>query len=144
MRGELGRFDDWHFDTRGRNEIAHNFEGIVKLVDLLGEVLGVLGPSGAGKSTVLHLIAGFLAPTRGIVLYRGREVAGPGPERGVVHMALGAVLHACDDPSVPWHRIVRADGSLAKGSRQRKLLLAEGVPFRGERVVMRVARLPEA
>jgi methylated-DNA-protein-cysteine methyltransferase related protein len=56
----------------------------------------------------------------------------------------GAVLHACDDPSVPWHRIVRADGSLAKGSRQRELLLAEGVPFRGERVVMRVARLPEA
>lgn len=58
--------------------------------------------------------------------------------------AAGAVLHACDDPSVPWHRIVRADGSLAKGSRQRRLLLAEGVPFRGERVEMRVARLPEA
>jgi methylated-DNA-protein-cysteine methyltransferase-like protein len=54
----------------------------------------------------------------------------------------GAVLSACDDPSVPWHRIVRADGSLAKGARQRALLEAEGVPFRGERVVMRVARLP--
>jgi methylated-DNA-protein-cysteine methyltransferase-like protein len=45
---------------------------------------------------------------------------------------------------VPWHRIVRADGSLAKGARQRALLDAEGVPFRGERVEMRVARLPEA
>lgn len=55
----------------------------------------------------------------------------------------GAVLHACDDPSVPWHRIVRADGSLAKGSRQRVLLAAEGVPFRGDRVDMRVARLPD-
>jgi alkylated DNA nucleotide flippase Atl1 len=54
----------------------------------------------------------------------------------------GAVLHACEDPDVPWHRIVRADGSLAKGARQRRLLEAEGVPFRGERVVMRVARLP--
>jgi methylated-DNA-protein-cysteine methyltransferase-like protein len=54
----------------------------------------------------------------------------------------GAVLHACDDPTVPWHRIVRADGSLAKGRRQRRLLEAEGVPFRGERVDMRVARLP--
>jgi methylated-DNA-protein-cysteine methyltransferase related protein len=52
----------------------------------------------------------------------------------------GSVLHACDDPSVPWHRIVRADGSLAKGDRQRRLLEAEGVPFRGERVQMRVAR----
>jgi methylated-DNA-protein-cysteine methyltransferase-like protein len=55
----------------------------------------------------------------------------------------GAVLHACDDPSVPWHRVVRADGSLAKGGRQRRLLEAEGVPFRGDRVDMRVARLPE-
>jgi methylated-DNA-protein-cysteine methyltransferase-like protein len=52
------------------------------------------------------------------------------------------VLHGCDDPSVPWHRIVRADGSLAKGARQRALLEAEGVPFRGARVDMRVARLP--
>ena len=54
----------------------------------------------------------------------------------------GAVLSVCDDPTVPWHRIVRADGSLAKGERQRRLLEAEGVPFRGERVDMRIARLP--
>jgi alkylated DNA nucleotide flippase Atl1 len=54
----------------------------------------------------------------------------------------GTVLFACDDPTVPWWRIVRADGSLAKGSRQRALLEEEGVPFRGERVDMRVARLP--
>jgi methylated-DNA-protein-cysteine methyltransferase related protein len=54
----------------------------------------------------------------------------------------GAVLHACGDADVPWHRIVRADGSLPKGRRQRRLLEAEGVPFRGERVDMRVARAP--
>jgi alkylated DNA nucleotide flippase Atl1 len=52
----------------------------------------------------------------------------------------GAVLHDCVDGSVPWHRIVRADGSLAKGPRQRALLEAEGVPFRGARVDMRIAR----
>jgi methylated-DNA-protein-cysteine methyltransferase-like protein len=56
----------------------------------------------------------------------------------------GAVLAACDDPSVPWHRIVRADGSLARGPRQRALLEVEGVPFRGERVDVRAVRLPEA
>jgi alkylated DNA nucleotide flippase Atl1 len=55
----------------------------------------------------------------------------------------GAVLHECADPQLPWHRIVRADGSLAKGRRQRRLLVREGVPFRGEKVDMRVARLPE-
>jgi len=54
----------------------------------------------------------------------------------------GTVLAGCDDPGVPWHRIVRADGSLAKGERQRALLEAEGVPFRGTRVDLRVARLP--
>ena len=51
----------------------------------------------------------------------------------------GAVLAGCHDPSVPWQRVVRADGSLAKGERQRRLLEAEGVPFRGRRVDMRAA-----
>ena len=54
----------------------------------------------------------------------------------------GSVLSDCRDPDVPWHRIVRADGSLAKGARQRRLLTAEGVPFRGERVDMREAWVP--
>jgi alkylated DNA nucleotide flippase Atl1 len=54
----------------------------------------------------------------------------------------GSVLHAADDPDLPWWRVVRADGSLAKGERQRAHLLAEGVPFRGERVDMRRARIP--
>jgi methylated-DNA-protein-cysteine methyltransferase related protein len=53
----------------------------------------------------------------------------------------GAVLSATDE-DVPWQRIVRADGSLAKGERQRRLLVAEGVPFRGERVDMREAWVP--
>ena len=48
----------------------------------------------------------------------------------------GQVLSECHDPSVPWQRVVRADGSLAKGARQRRLLEAEGVPFRGARVDM--------
>jgi alkylated DNA nucleotide flippase Atl1 len=54
----------------------------------------------------------------------------------------GAVLFECDDPDLPWWRVVRADGSLAKGDRQRALLIAEGVPFRGARVEMKAARLP--
>ncbi len=56
----------------------------------------------------------------------------------------GAALSACDDPSVPWQRVVCADGSLAKGDRQRWLLEAEGVPFRGARVDMRVAWMAPA
>jgi alkylated DNA nucleotide flippase Atl1 len=52
----------------------------------------------------------------------------------------GTVLFVADEPDLPWWRVVRADGSLAKGARQRRLLVAEGVPFRGERVDMRAAR----
>jgi alkylated DNA nucleotide flippase Atl1 len=53
----------------------------------------------------------------------------------------GTVLFAVDEPDLPWWRVVRADGSLAKGARQRGLLVAEGVPFRGQRVDMAVARV---
>jgi len=56
----------------------------------------------------------------------------------------GTVL-ARTQEDVPWHRVVRADGSLAQGERQRALLEAEGVPFLPggrARVDLRVARLP--
>jgi methylated-DNA-protein-cysteine methyltransferase related protein len=54
----------------------------------------------------------------------------------------GAVLSRSHDPTLPWQRVVRADGSLAKGERQRRLLEAEGVPFRGQRVDMGRAWIP--
>jgi methylated-DNA-protein-cysteine methyltransferase-like protein len=53
---------------------------------------------------------------------------------------VGRVL-ATTDAEVPWHRVVRADGSLPKGTRQRSLLLQEGVPMRGERVDLKRARM---
>jgi alkylated DNA nucleotide flippase Atl1 len=51
----------------------------------------------------------------------------------------GSVLFGAVEPDLPWWRVVRADGSLAKGARQRRRLVAEGVPFRGERVDMSAA-----
>jgi methylated-DNA-protein-cysteine methyltransferase-like protein len=52
----------------------------------------------------------------------------------------GAVLAACRDASIPWHRVVRANGSLAKGVKQRRLLEGEGAPLLpGGRVDMRSA-----
>ncbi|HET8564893.1 MAG TPA: MGMT family protein [Solirubrobacterales bacterium] len=54
----------------------------------------------------------------------------------------GTVLFHAGDPDLPWWRVVRADGSLAKGDRQAALLRAEGVPFRGGRVDLNRARIP--
>jgi methylated-DNA-protein-cysteine methyltransferase-like protein len=54
----------------------------------------------------------------------------------------GQVLSHCHDAAVPWQRVVRADGSLAKGQEQRRLLEAEGVQFRGARVDMDAAWVP--
>jgi methylated-DNA-protein-cysteine methyltransferase-like protein len=53
----------------------------------------------------------------------------------------GSVLFAADEPDLPWWRVVRADGSLAKGTRQKRHLIAEGVPFKGDRVDMAKARI---
>lgn len=55
----------------------------------------------------------------------------------------GKVLSMQFEDDLPWWRVVRADGSLTQGDRQRKLLLAEDVPFRPglQRVEMRAARI---
>ena len=53
---------------------------------------------------------------------------------------VGRVLSQTHD--LPWHRVVRADGTIPQGEPQRKLLAAEGVPMRGERVDLAEARLP--
>lgn len=48
------------------------------------EFLCVIGPSGCGKSTLLRIIAGLDEPTGGRVLLDGKEVHGPGSDRGMV------------------------------------------------------------
>ena len=49
-----------------------------------GELLTVLGPSGCGKTTLLNIAAGFLRPTSGSINLGGKEINGPGVERGMV------------------------------------------------------------
>jgi branched-chain amino acid transport system ATP-binding protein len=53
-----------------------------------GEILSVIGPNGAGKSTLFKLIAGFVKPTAGKVVFQDEDITGLAPhviaERGVV------------------------------------------------------------
>jgi NitT/TauT family transport system ATP-binding protein len=49
-----------------------------------GDRFVLLGPSGCGKSTLLKAAAGFVRPTSGGLLLRGRRIVGPGRDRIVV------------------------------------------------------------
>ncbi len=89
-----------------------------------------------------------IASAQNLILARVRAIP-PGWVRTYGDVSPGAprlagyVLRHCDEPDLPWHRVVRADGSVAKGERQRRRLRAEGVPFRGDRVVLERARLDD-
>jgi len=56
----------------------------INLVVQQGEFISIIGHSGCGKSTLLNLIAGLSDASDGVMLCAGREIAGPGPDRGVV------------------------------------------------------------
>lgn len=49
-----------------------------------GEFICIIGHSGCGKSTILNVLAGLEAASAGTVIMDGREVTGPGLDRGVV------------------------------------------------------------
>jgi alkylated DNA nucleotide flippase Atl1 len=57
---------------------------------------------------------------------------------------VGSVLSAYAGDELPWHRVVRADGSPTQGAEQLSRLMDEGVPMRGERVDLRKARFIQA
>ncbi len=54
-----------------------------------GEFICLLGPSGCGKSTMLNTMAGFLAPSSGVITIDGEPVTGPDPRRVFVFQERG-------------------------------------------------------
>ena len=66
--------------------LTKRFGGLVAVNDVSfsvdeGEIHGLIGPNGAGKSTTFKVIAGFLAPTSGDIVFRNASIKGRKPFR---------------------------------------------------------------
>lgn len=85
MRGYVELFNlGKTYDTpKGPQVIVENFDLNIEK----GEFIALLGHSGCGKSTVLTMLAGLNSISRGGIVVAGREIQGPGPDRGVVFQA---------------------------------------------------------
>ena len=74
------------------SKLYKNFGGVQAIQDLnfeltAGELLGLIGPNGSGKTTAVNLITGFVKPTEGEILYRGRNITGRAPYK-IVRMGI--------------------------------------------------------
>jgi ABC-type branched-subunit amino acid transport system ATPase component len=66
------------------SQLYKNFGGVQAITDLSfdlarGELLGLIGPNGSGKTTTVNMISGFVKPTEGEIIYRGRDITGKAP-----------------------------------------------------------------
>jgi branched-chain amino acid transport system ATP-binding protein len=64
--------------------VSKAFGGLLAVSDVSftvhpGEIMGLIGPNGAGKTTLFNVVSGYHAPTRGKVLFRGKDVSGKPP-----------------------------------------------------------------
>jgi NitT/TauT family transport system ATP-binding protein len=89
-----------------------------------GEFVCIVGPSGCGKSTVLNMVAGLDTPDAGAIELDGRQVQGPGAERGVMFQ---------DYALMPWQTVVQNVG----------FGLLHGTPGQGMSPAQRQARVAE-
>jgi alkylated DNA nucleotide flippase Atl1 len=87
-------------------------------------------PEGAGFGALVLAAVAEIPPGKVMTYGDVAEFVGTRSARTV-----GRVL-AHDGGTVPWHRVLRSDGSLAEHlyTEQRQRLLSEGVRFRGDRV----------
>jgi branched-chain amino acid transport system ATP-binding protein len=75
--------------TSGLTRDFRGFRAVdgVDLTITAGTIHALVGPNGAGKTTLFNLLTGFLAPTSGSIVYRGRDITGKAPEQ-IAHLGI--------------------------------------------------------
>jgi branched-chain amino acid transport system ATP-binding protein len=138
---------------------AHNltkrFSGLVAVDDasidvVEGSITGLIGPNGAGKTTLFAMIAGFLPPNNGTVVFEGNDITGEKPHlrarRGLArtfqivqpfaglsvceNIAVGAYLHT-KDPNEAKHQASQTAEKVGLGRELDKL--ASGLTIAGRK-----------
>ncbi|HWX18906.1 MAG TPA: nitrate ABC transporter ATP-binding protein [Candidatus Binatia bacterium] len=77
---ELSNLTKHYASAQGAMVVVRDFNLRIRK----GEFVALIGHSGCGKSTVLSMLAGLTEITGGGIILAGRELAGPGPDRGLV------------------------------------------------------------
>ncbi|HBS28088.1 MAG TPA: spermidine/putrescine ABC transporter ATP-binding protein [Phycisphaerales bacterium] len=110
-------------EIRGISKHYKSFgAGLTKAVDDVsltvnaGDLFFLLGPSGCGKTTLLRMIAGFIEPTAGQILFNGRDISRTAPNKrntGMVFQSYALWPHMTVAQNVAYglkvRRIPRAD-----------------------------------
>lgn len=92
-----------------------------------GELFFLLGPSGCGKTTLLRMIAGFIEPTSGRILFDGRDVSRVPPNKrntGMVFQSYALWPHMTVEANVAFGLSVRRVAAVEKQRRVREALEA--------------------
>jgi len=96
-----------------------------------GEFIAIVGPSGCGKSTFLHMLGGFEPVSEGELLFNGRPVAAPGPDRGMVFQEFALYPWRTVEGNITWGLEVQGRSRAEQRAIADRLLAKVGLmPFR--------------
>ena len=134
------------FDLECR-ALTRKFDAFVAVenVDLAippGSFFSILGPSGCGKTTLLRMVAGFIKPTSGDILIKGRSVLDVAPNKRPVnmvfqHLALFPMMNVADNIGYGLRRRGMPREDIAK--RVEEALVRIGLPDSGSKRISQIS-----